>query len=181
MKGERMHAGDSPPAPFLPTSPATERYIYDPYGVVADFDQHFESLRRNMESMLLPTWSTVATRPVEGLSAPRLARADFFDKGAEFVVDLEMPGFERKDIEIELTANRVEVEAERERESEEQTEAERFFAHERAYATLHRSFTFPEEVLPEKATAKLENGVLKLHLPKREPAPVEKAFKLKVD
>lgn len=178
LKPEKMRAGDSPPTELAKATPLTERYMYDPYGLVADFDRHFTELRRNMESMLMPAWGTFGRRPLEAMTLPRFARADFCDMGTEYMVDLEVPGFERKDIEIELTPTEVRVEAKREREGS--LEEERFFAHERSYATLRRSFTFPEEVLPGKAEAKLENGVLKLTLPKKTPTPAPKSVKLKV-
>lgn len=177
-KTEKMRAGDAPPAALAKPTPLTERYLYDPYGLVADFDRHFTDLRRNMESMLVPAWGTFGRRPLEALTVPRYARADFCDLGPEYGIDLEMPGFERQDIEIELTATEVRVEARREQ--DEEREQERFFAHERSYATLRRSFTFPEEVLPDKAEAKLENGVLRMRLPKKVPTPAPKSVKLKV-
>ncbi len=177
-KREKMRAGDAPPTALAPPQPLTERYLMDPYGFISDFDRHFQELRRNMETMLLPTWNTVAARPLEAVMAPRFARADFCDLGDAYGVDLEVPGFEREDIEVELTPNGVRVEASRKR--EEEHEDERYFAHERSYASLHRSFTFPEEVVPDKAEAKLEKGVLKLTLPKREPTPAPRSVKLKV-
>jgi HSP20 family protein len=173
-------AGDMPPAPLARPTPLTERYLYDPYGLVADFDRQFQELRRNMETMLLPTWNTIATRPLEAVTAPRFARADFRDTGKAFEVELEVPGFEREDIDIELMPGEVRVEARRREEKREGKKGERYFAHERSYASLRRSFTFPEEVLPDEAEAKLENGVLKLTLPKRVATPPPKSVKLKV-
>ena len=45
---------------------------------------------------------------------------------------------------------------------------------------FHRMLTLPADVAPDKATAKMENGVLEIHLPKQEPTPARTAVKVKV-
>jgi HSP20 family protein len=164
----------------LPSLPLAERYLFDPYGFVADFDHHFENLRRNMESLILPTWNTVGLRPFAGLATPSTVRADFCDEGDAFVVELDVPGFERDDIDIELTPKGLEVEARHESESKEERLESRFLAHERSSAALRRAFTFPEEVLPDKAEAELKQGVLRVRLPKQTPTAPPKPLKVKV-
>jgi len=54
-----------------------------------------------------------------------------------------------------------------------------YLLRERRWASFERSFTLPEEVLPDKADAKMKNGILTLKVPKKEPVKVE-AHKVKI-
>lgn len=83
----------------------------------------------------------------------------------EFVVRMEVPGFELEHFTIEVLPARLHVKAERGEMKEEKGKEE---------AEWHRSYeryvTLPAEIVPEKATATYRNGVLEVHLPKTEKA-----------
>jgi HSP20 family protein len=80
----------------------------------------------------------------------------------EFLVRMEVPGFEVENFTLEMLPNRLHVKAEREAKEEGKEPAwHRFY---------ERYVTLPAEVAPEKAVASYKNGVLEVHLPKSEEA-----------
>lgn len=97
-------------------------------------------------------------------TAPAKPRTDVEDTGDSFVVTIDLPGFEKEDVDIELRDDTLHVEAERETEAEDVTE--RYLTKERRRGTLRRDVTLPEEVDVEAVTASFENGVLEVDLPK---------------
>ena len=77
----------------------------------------------------------------------------------EYVIRVEVPGFEASELEVNLTGNMLMIRAEH-------RPAEKETAVERPYGRLERTMTLPEGVNPEKVEALYRNGVLEVHLPK---------------
>jgi len=98
--------------------------------------------------------------PVEG----RGIRVDVRDTGEDLLVEAELPGFEKDEIEVTLKDNYLTIQAERKEVVEEEKEG--YLRRERSYGKLQRSFTLPCEVDADKVEAKYEAGVLKIKLPK---------------
>ena len=91
---------------------------------------------------------------------------DLVERDEEFVATVDLPGFERDDISINVTDHTLRIEAEHSEEMEE--ESGDVLRQERRHATTKRSIRLPEEVQAEDVTARLSNGVLTVTLPKRE-------------
>jgi len=89
------------------------------------------------------------------------------EKEKEVVVRVELPGFETKELKVEVTPERLTVEAEHEEPEEKGKEKEKA---ERAYAHVKRVMTLPEGVETEKAEAMYRSGVLEVHLPRKPEA-----------
>jgi len=149
--------------------------------------REFESVFR--EPMLWPLGSRMGTfapalRPwvtpsiVPRFGETRLPLVDLEDKGTEFLVTAEMPGIPKENVEVNVTDRWVDIRAETLRE-EEKREKE-FFRRERLFKELHRRLPLPAEIVPAEVAAKLEDGLLKIVLPKKEPTPAPKKLKVKV-
>ena len=82
----------------------------------------------------------------------------------EIVVRAELPGFKRNEINLNVTENTIDIFANKREERIERTE--RAFRQEKKYGTMRRAFTLPEKVDPDRADAKLEDGLLTIILPK---------------
>ena len=89
--------------------------------------------------------------------------ADAFD------VEMAVPGFDKKDFKIALDHNVLTISSEKKVENETK-EGERFTRHEYSYQSFSRSFTLPEAANGDKISAKYENGILNVEIPKREEA-----------
>jgi HSP20 family protein len=85
------------------------------------------------------------------------------EKEKEFLVRVELPGFEPAEVKVELTGNLLTVEAEHKVPEEKEKV-------ERAYAHVKRELTLPEGVELEKVEAVYRNGVLEVHLPRKPEA-----------
>ncbi|HEV7619641.1 MAG TPA: Hsp20/alpha crystallin family protein [Burkholderiaceae bacterium] len=128
----------------------------------AAFDRPIERLIDSMfEDFLAPASAQDAL-----VSAPRINVAET-DNAYE--VEAELPGAAKEDVKIAIDKQRVSIEAEVKRDSE-RKEGETVIHAERVVRKFVRSFTLATEVDDTRAAAKLENGVLKLTLPKKERA-----------
>lgn len=105
-----------------------------------------------------------------GRWSPEIGRAavDLVERGDEFVATVDMPGFDRDDIDIRVTDHRLRIQAEREDVLDEEKEEGRYIRHERRQKSADRSIRLPGDVDPEGVTAKMKNGVLTITLPKLE-------------
>ena len=93
-------------------------------------------------------------------------RVDVRETAGEYVVSAEMPGVSRDDIQVQIDGNRVAISAEVRREAV-QKEGERLLRSERFYGTMSRSFAVSADIDDAAASARYENGVLTLTLPKK--------------
>jgi len=86
-----------------------------------------------------------------------------------FEVEVAVPGFEKSDFKIELNNDILTISSEKQM-NEEVKEGERITKQEFSYQSFTRSFTLPELVDEEKISAKYENGILSISIPKKEEA-----------
>ena len=91
---------------------------------------------------------------------------DIFENKDEIVLEAELPGMNREDFELTIENNVLTLRGERR--FEKKDEADNYHRVERAYGAFTRSFTLPQTVSPENATAEYKNGVLRVVLHKRE-------------
>lgn len=93
--------------------------------------------------------------------------ADVIDKGDELRIRLAAPGFDANEIEVTILPGTIVVRAESKREREQQ-EGE-ILVSEFGSRKLFRKFDLPVPIDPERTTAQLENGVLRITALKSEP------------
>lgn len=98
--------------------------------------------------------------------------ADIIERRNDVLAKIELPGVEKKDIELNVTDNMLSVKAEKKHEIKQ--EKDNFYRHERSYQSFQRAFTLPCKVLPDKAEAKFQDGVLEVVIPKETPKIEEK-------
>ena len=96
-------------------------------------------------------------------------RTDITDAGDAYLLEADLPGFNKKDIHLDVNGDMLTVRAERRSNREEKDEHSRVIRSERAYGSYRREFDL-SGVDADGITAKYEDGVLKLNLPKKEAA-----------
>jgi HSP20 family protein len=121
----------------------------------------FERMQSDFEEMAR-TWS----EEPEVVSSS--VWVDLEDKDDEFVLTAELPGFEKDDIDVRVTDRTLRLEAEHAEETEAEEEGE-YVKRERHRASVARSISIPERVDADEISAKFNNGVLTVRLPKSEP------------
>jgi HSP20 family protein len=93
---------------------------------------------------------------------------DIFENKDQIVLEAELPGMKREDFELTIENNVITLRGERR--FEKQDDTDNYHRVERSYGSFTRSFTLPQSVSAEGATAEYANGVLRVALPKREEA-----------
>ena len=93
---------------------------------------------------------------------------DIFENKDQIVVEAELPGMKQDDFDLSIENNVITLRGERR--FEKTQEADNYHRVERSYGAFTRSFTLPQTVSGEGATAEYNNGVLRVTLPKREEA-----------
>jgi HSP20 family protein len=91
---------------------------------------------------------------------------DIYESQDQIVLEAELPGMNREDFEVTVENNVLTLRGERRFEKRE--ESDNYHRVERAYGGFSRSFTLPQTVSPDGATAEYKNGVLRVVLQKRE-------------
>jgi len=95
----------------------------------------------------------------------RVMSTDIKDKEDGYDFEIEMPGFEKKDIMLNLDKGYLTVQANSSQCSEDN--AEGYLCRERRYGLFSRSY-YVGDIKEEDIKAKLDNGILKIFVPKQD-------------
>lgn len=124
---------------------------------------------RTLQEEVNRLFSTNLTRPFgdEGIGRGAWAPSvDIYENKDQIVLEAELPGMKREDFDLLIENNVITLRGERRFEKTDETD--NYHRVERSYGAFTRSFTLPQTVSPEGATAEYNNGVLRVTLPKRE-------------
>ncbi|HMM69599.1 Hsp20/alpha crystallin family protein [Gudongella oleilytica] len=92
-------------------------------------------------------------------------KVDVEDNGSEYLIEAEVPGIDKKDINVELNDGKLVIAIVKDEKNE--SEKRNFIHRERRYSSMSRSI-YLEDAKPNGIRAKLENGLLKVKVPKEE-------------
>jgi HSP20 family protein len=138
-------------------------------------DEIFEDFRREVEGMFHPWpfsmtgWRFPQLADIE--REIRLPLCDICDMGDKYELQLEIPGIDKDKLDVKATKNSVEISAEQSEKEEEKLK--NYLYKERSFRSFHRRVPIPEEIVPSKIEAKMNNGILQIRLPKKTPTKVE--------
>ena len=134
---------------------------WDPLG-------EMEKLRHNMDKIFNQSLDRLnKMRTPSGFFEPS---TDLQDLGDRYVLKADLPGVAKDKINLEVTDSTVTISGEREDESTKVSE-DGYTHTERNFGSFKRSVTLPEEILSDKVSARHENGVLEVTLPKKIQTP----------
>ena len=98
-------------------------------------------------------------------------RTDIKDEGDHFLLQADLPGFKKEDIDLHLQDGMLTITANHDETTENKDEGGKYVCRERHVGSFARSFDV-SGIKEEDISASYENGVLKLTLPKQgEPEP----------
>ena len=110
--------------------------------------------------------------PMANAEAPQM-RVDVKEQDDAYQVHAELPGVKKEDIHVVVEGNTVSISGEIKQEKEIK-EGERLLRSERYFGKVSRSFQLEQEIDDGKASAKFNEGVLELTLPKRAASPTKR-------
>jgi len=106
------------------------------------------------------------------------AAADLYETDKEVIAKFDLPGIDKKDIDIKLTEDRLSVRVEKKAEKEEK--GKDFYFMERSYAGFYRSLPLPPYIKATDAKAEYKDGVLTIRIPKDQEKLKSKEIKIDV-
>ena len=105
-----------------------------------------------------------------GKHAANVMKTDVRESKDGYDVFVDLPGFKKEDVKLDLENGYLTITANRSEDLDEKDKEGHYIRQERCTGSCARSFYVGEELKPEDVTAKFENGILSLKLPKAEPA-----------
>lgn len=130
----------------------------DPFRELMDVQRRInemfdDSVGRSHEDAALNTWTPAV---------------DVFEDANGFVIKAELPEVKQEDVKVNLDGNILSITGTRNLENEEKREG--YHRIERSYGQFYRSFTLPPNADKDAVAAEFRNGMLRLHIPKKEEA-----------
>lgn len=105
--------------------------------------------------------------PLYGKREKNLMKTDVRETEDNYEVDVDLPGFKKEEVNLELNDGYLTITAEKGLNKEEKDEQGRYIRQERYCGCCSRSF-YVGDVKPDEVAAKYEDGILKLTLPKKD-------------
>ncbi len=133
--------------------------------------KELEEMRRDMERLFEEFFEPFRRRRrwwrglEEGVIVPNI---ELYDRKNELVLRAELPGVDKKDIDLTITENNLTIKGEVKR--KEEIKEEDYYVSEIRYGSFSRTIPLPIEIDSEKAKATFKDGVLEIVLPKKEEA-----------
>lgn len=126
--------------------------LYNPF-------REMENFQRNFFGTCAPFASSNSLDPF---------KTDIRETDDAFILEADLPGFNKEDIDIGIEGDYLTIKAERHADHEEKDEKNNYVRIERSFGSYSRSFDI-SGIDGENIGAKYENGVLTLNMPKKEP------------
>ena len=104
--------------------------------------------------------------PLYGKHARNLMKTDIRENDNSYELDIDLPGFKKDEVQVELEDGYLTIKAEKGLDKDEKDDQGRYIRQERYAGACSRTFYVGEDVEPEDVTGKFENGILQLSIPK---------------
>ena len=132
-----------------------------------------------MDDFAFPVFPDV-NRALYGKNARNLMKTDVKETENEYKVDIDLPGFAKDEIKMQLDHGYLTVSAAKGLDKEEKDEEGRYVRKERFAGNISRSFYVGEHITEEDIHPKYENGILNINLPSREQKRIETSQKVEL-
>lgn len=141
--------------------------IKDPFKELEDMQERMNKLMKNFWERGPKLAGTARGFPV-----------DVKEEDDNLLVEADLPGISKENIAVKVKDNQLMISAQEEKEEKE--ESENYYRRERSRRGLQRTISLPDEVKGEEAKAEMEDGVLKVRMPK-EKRKKEKSKEIEVE
>lgn len=105
-------------------------------------------------------------------------KCDIYEKDGDYHIEMDIPGFNKEDISVEVKNGYLTISAEKSNETNEEDKHKKYICQERTYGKYQRSF-YVGDIEPNEVNAEFKNGMLKLVIPKKEKTDNKKYIEIK--
>ena len=123
------------------------------------FDDFFDD-----DFMRFPVWGV--RNPLYGKHAKNLMKTDVRETDNSYELDVDLPGFKKDEITVDLRDGYLSIQAAKGLDRDKKDQEGRYIRQERYAGACSRSF-YVGDVEPDQVSAKYEDGILKISLPKQ--------------
>jgi HSP20 family protein len=141
---------------------------FGPVNLIREMERMFGEATKGIDYSMWPPALSVG---------PRFPAVDVKDEGDHYLVEVDLPGLSKEDVEVMVGEGVLDITAKREESKEESDEG--YIRRERGFVSFHRRLSLPDDATEEKLEAKLEDGVLKVQVQKTKEG-TEKRKKVEV-
>ena len=127
---------------------------------------------------MLPMWN--AHNPVYGKHAKNLMKTDVRETEDTYEMDIDLPGFKKDEISVDLKDGYLTISAAKGVDKDEQDKKGKYIRQERYAGACSRSF-YVGEVEPRDISAKYEDGILRVSMPRHPKKELPKSSAISID
>lgn len=143
---------------------------WDPFGDFSNYANHM------LPSRTLARWSQLLNDDTSSFQwSPT---TDISETNTEYLIRAELPAVRKEDVKVTVDGGVITIEGERKQSTEDN--AETFHRVESVHGTFTRRFTLPDNVDVENIKCEDKDGVLTIHMPKKETSKQTKPIQIKV-
>jgi HSP20 family protein len=143
-----------------------------------DFDMMMDSFRREFDDFLTmpPIWKRWMNGrsgfPMMPFRHMMISSVDVEDREKDYRITADLPGFNKQEVNIEVSDDSVMIHAKKNMSEEEKQK--NYVRKERMAQTFYRRIDLSQKIKSDDAKASLNNGILEIILPKKEPKETKK-------
>ena len=136
------------------------------------FDEMFDDMMRRMHSM---------EKALYGKHARAIMKTDVRETDGSYELDIDLPGFKKEEVTLKLDQGYLTIEAAKGLDKDDKDKEGRYIRRERYSGACSRSFYVGDSVTQKDISAKFEDGILKIHLPKAAPQLPEQPNRILIE
>jgi len=121
----------------------------------------------------LDIFDEVFADPFFGEKENKIMKTDLKEKDGKYMLEIDVPGYDKEDIKIELNEGYLTVSAEKNEEKEDKDKHAKYLKRERFTGMCSRSYYVGESLKEEDIKASFKNGILSIEFPKEVEKKVE--------
>ena len=122
-----------------------------------DFDREFDRMMR----------------PLYGKHAQNMMKTDVRETGNSYELDIDLPGFKKDEIKVELDNGYLSISAAKGLDKDEEKKDGKYIRRERYAGSMNRTFYVGSQLTQQDIQAKFEDGILKISVPKKDVQQIE--------
>ena len=116
-----------------------------------------------------------------GKHASNVMKTDVRETESGYEVDIDLPGFKKDEINVQLDNGYLSISAAKGLDKEEKNKEGKYIRKERYAGAMSRSFYVGDALTQEDIKAKYESGILRLSIPKKEAKQVEATKRIAIE